>query len=279
MSKRGLGRGLQSLLPQGGEHEVVNLLLSSVELDPEQPRKVVGEDELKELADSIREHGVLQPVLVRPHPEKTGAYLVIAGERRYRASKLAGKESIPAVVHEVDNRTALAIALIENLQRQDLNPIEEALAYKRLMEEFSLTQEGVAEEVGKSRSHVANMIRLLKLAEKVKEALINGTITMGHAKVLLSLPKEGQEFWCQRVVEKGLTVRELERLLALEKAREAGKKRPKPPSALKDLEKRLRNRYKGVRFTVGKKGYKMIMPFSSVEEIEEFCKRLEPEEE
>jgi ParB family chromosome partitioning protein len=279
MSKRGLGRGLQSLLPQTGVQEVVDLPLSVVELDPDQPRKVVKEEEIEELANSIREHGVLQPVLVRPHPLKPGTYLVIAGERRYRASVLAEKETIPVVIHKVDEKAALAIALIENLQRQDLNPIEEAMAYQRLMEEFSLTQEGVAEEVGKSRSYVANMIRLLKLSQKAKDALVDGGISMGHAKVLLSLPNDKQDVWCEKVVEKGLTVRELERLLALERAREKGKTRPEPPPTLKDLEKRLRSRYKGVRFTVGKKGYKMIMPFSSVEEIEKFFQRLELEEE
>ncbi len=277
MSKRGLGRGLKSLLPEEKGQEVVELPLSLVDLDPQQPRKVIGDEEIRELADSISDHGVLQPILVRPHPEKPGSYLVIAGERRYRASKLAGKETIPAVVHRVDTRTALAIALIENLQRQDLNPIEEAMAYQRLMEEFSLTQEGVAEEVGKSRSHVANMVRLLRLSPRVKDRLVEGKITLGHAKVLLALPAERQDVWCDRVVEKGLTVRELERLLAMEKAREEGKGKPKPPPMLKDLERRLRSRYKGVRFTVGKKGYKMIMPFSSVEEIEAFFERLERE--
>ncbi len=277
MSKRGLGRGLRSLLPEEKGQEVVNLPLSVVHLDTTQPRKVVDPKEIEELAASIGEHGVLQPILVRPHPEKAGNYLVIAGERRYRASRLAGKDTVPAVVHQVDAKTALAIALIENLQRQDLNPIEEALAYKRLMDEFSLTQEGVAEEVGKSRSHVANIVRLLRLAQGVKEALVRGNITLGHAKVLLSLPADKQEPWCARTIEKGLTVRELERLVAMEKGKEGGvPKKPMPP-ALKELQKRVKGRYKGVRFTVGKKGYKVIMPFSTVEEIEEFFERLERE--
>jgi len=217
MSKqqRGLGRGLGALIPQLEEDEQQNTTEISVHQivpNPFQPRRHFDEEQLKELAESIKTHGVLQPLLVRKGQDK---YQLIAGERRLRASKLAGLSTVPVVIKELSDQTTMEIALVENLQREDLNPLEEAEAYKRLINEFNLTQDRIAQAVGKSRSAIANTIRLLNLTEEAREKLTNNEISMGHARALLAIDDpEQQKEACQSIVEQNLNVRATEKLIS-----------------------------------------------------------------
>ncbi len=186
--------------------------LSLLEPNKDQPRENFDDEKLGELADSIRENGVLQPILVRPL--ENGGYQIVAGERRWRASRLAGLSEVPVYIKELDDRQTMQMALIENIQRQDLSPIEEAAAYKSLIETYGLTQQEAAVAVGKSRSAVANSLRLLELEEGVKALVDSGELSVGHAKVLASLEKEKQQRFADEVKEKGYSVRQLEKAVA-----------------------------------------------------------------
>ena len=216
MAQKGLGKGLGALLgdmsePSAEESAYRMLPLHRVEPNPEQPRQDFDEEELTALAESIRQHGILQPLTVRE--TGTGYYQIIAGERRWRAARMAELTEVPAIVVEADDRKAMELALIENLQRQDLNSVEEALGYQSLIEEFGLTQEEAANRVGKSRPAVANSLRLLSLDERVLELLRAGAITAGHAKAILML-KSGkkQQEAAQKIANLGLSVRQAELL-------------------------------------------------------------------
>lgn len=217
LKKKGLGRGLDVLLGattpmQDAQAGLVSLPLGSLQAGKYQPREAMDETALQELADSIRRQGVLQPIVVRPISSglDTVAYEIIAGERRFRASKLAGLTEIPAVVKAVDDQTALAIALIENLQRRDLSALEEAQGISRLINEFGLTHEQAAQAVGRSRSATTNLLRLLQLSEPVQAYLRGGQIEAGHARVLLTLSPPQQRALAELVVAQGLSVREVE---------------------------------------------------------------------
>lgn len=234
--KRGLGRGLSALMGSG-ESEALQVTkdkpaenaqtdhkrtegvcwvdIYQVEPDRAQPRQKFDDESLEELTASIKQYGVLQPLIVQ---EKDGFYQIIAGERRWRAAKNAGVEKVPVIIKEYTSEEVLEISLIENIQREDLSPIEEAKAYKRLMEEYQLRQEEVAEKVGKSRSALANALRLLNLEETVQGWVEVGALSAGHAKVLLGIKeKETQRILAQKVIEEGLSVRQLEKILELEK--------------------------------------------------------------
>ena len=221
----GLGKGLAALFSETEEayenanaeentkdkSGITELPLDLLFANPEQPRKVFDESALSDLAASIREHGVIVPVLVMKQPD--GRYMIIAGERRFRASRLAGKTTIPAVVKEYTKEQAEEIALIENLQREDLNPMEAANAMKRLMEEYRLTQEELARKIGKSRPAITNTLRLLNLPDEVAEYLRKGVISSGHARALLPLPPDTQLAFARRIVKEGLSVRKTERMV------------------------------------------------------------------
>ena len=212
---KGLGRGLDALLSGEPEQPVEALQTLNVELlEPGryQPRTQMDEAGLAQLAESIRAQGVMQPVLVRPVP--SGRYEIIAGERRWRAAKLAGMTDIPAVVREVADEAALVMGLIENIQRENLNPIEEAAGIQRLVDEFSMTHEQAAQAVGRSRSAVTNLLRLLSLADRVQELILSGNLDMGHGRALLALSRATQVETAQTVAAKQLSVRETERLVA-----------------------------------------------------------------
>lgn len=208
-----LGRGLAALLGDAasgrGENEGVRTLpIEQLEPGPYQPRHPIEPDSLRELADSIRVRGILQPLLARPHPTSPGRYQIIAGERRWRAAQAAGLHEVPALVRTLADAEAMAAALVENLQRQDLNPVEEAEGYRRLMSEFAMTQELLGEAVGKSRSHVANTLRLLNLPERVLMEVRNGALSAGHARALLGHPEP--EKAALSVIARGLNVRQTE---------------------------------------------------------------------
>jgi len=231
MAKK-LGMGLSALLGEdeqefseleAGEH-TKTVAITHLHPGKYQPRHAFAEEELQNLADSIRAKGVLQPLLVRPHPQQVGAFEIIAGERRWRAAQLAQVHDVPVIVRDFDDRETLEVALIENLQRQDLSPLEEADGYQRLMDEFSHTQEALAGALGKSRSHVANMLRLLTLPEAVKALLDDGRLSAGHARALVG--HADAEALARTVVKKGLNVRQTEALAkggAADKAGGAGK--------------------------------------------------------
>jgi len=215
-TSRGLGKGLGALfgdeaLRADTSENLHSLPISQVECNANQPRKRFDDEALDELADSIREHGILQPLTVRRL--STGYYQIIAGERRWRAARLAGLSEVPAIVIEADDRKASELALIENLQREDLDPIEEAEGYRKLMDSYQLTQEDVAARVGKSRSAVANALRLLGVCPEVRALLIDGKLSGGHARALLPLPAPRQKAAAQEIIAGGLNVRQTEALV------------------------------------------------------------------
>ena len=231
--KGGLGRGLDALFADNSIEEIastsaVKLKIMDIEPNRDQPRKIFDEDALAELADSIAKHGVIQPLLVRPMPD--GSYQLVAGERRWRASRMAGLTEVPVVIKELSDDEAMALALIENLQREDLNAIEEAQGIKALMDTLSLTQDEAAERVGKSRPTVANALRLLKLPDSVIALVSDGKLSPGHARALLGF-KDEQDIieTADLIIEKGLTVRDVEKLV---------KKRNKEPKAEKPAARR-----------------------------------------
>jgi ParB family chromosome partitioning protein len=215
VKKKGLGRGLEALLGSnessvGGSSSINVLKLDQLQAGKYQPRQMMQDQGLNELAQSIQEQGVMQPLLVRPI--SAGKYEIIAGERRYRAAKLAGLKEVPVLVKTVDDQATAAMALIENIQREDLNPLEEAQGLGRLIEEFGYTHEQAAKAVGKSRSAVSNLLRLTQLAKAVQAMLLNGDIDMGHARALLPLAAAQQVALAQKIAAQGLSVREAERL-------------------------------------------------------------------
>lgn len=214
--RRGLGRGLESLIPgMGSEHESVSTLsadIDALEPNPLQPRTRWSDEDLEALATSIREHGIIQPIVVTRGNGRT-PYQIVAGERRWRAARRAGLSSVPILVREISGAQALEVALVENLQRADLNPIEEGLAYRHLTDEFHLTQSEIAERVGKSRPAISNTLRLLDAPEEVREAVVNGRISAGHARALLSMTDpDAQRRLLARIIAEGLSVRQAERM-------------------------------------------------------------------
>lgn len=283
--RRGLGRGLDALLPGGGGEAPLPGRAQEIDIDliapnPEQPRTNFPSEQLRELADSIREHGVLQPLVVSL--EEEGAYRLIAGERRLQAARLADLPTVPVVVREVDGSELLELALVENIQRADLNAIEEALAYRRLLSEYGLTQEVVARRVGRSRAAVANAIRLLQLEAEIRRSLVAGEIREGHARALLGMPEGAGrlEVW-RETVRRGLSVRETE--AAVRRALSPRPERPAAPAPsagrdvpLRDLETNLR-RSLGTRVTVTSQrsgGARIVVDTYSAEELEAVASKL-----
>lgn len=255
LKKRGLGRGLSALLPTapspspfraasgtetGTKRTYFNAQIEQVYPGPEQPRHNFNEAELTQLADSIRVHGIIVPLVVRPRPD--GGYFLIAGERRWRAAQRAGLHEVPVVVQEVDSQVAFERALVENLQRSDLSAIEEATAFQRLVDEFHLTHDQVADHIGKDRSTVANSIRLLKLPLAVRQMVEDDRLQMGHARALLGLEDGAAiERAARTVIDKGLSVRATEALVKQHRAPERAKPRKKAEksASVRDLEERL----------------------------------------
>jgi ParB family transcriptional regulator, chromosome partitioning protein len=247
------------------QEKLWSIPLSSIKPDPDQPRKNFKAKELEELADSIKEHGVLQPILVSEKAD--GGYEIVSGERRWRASQIAGITEIIAIVKKLPKQQKLEIALIENIQRENLDPIEEAFAYKRLIDEFSLTQQQVAEKVGKARSTVANMIRLLNLPEQIKESLMENKINLGQAKILSGLKTEADQLdMLSSMLGKKITVRELEKAVVNKKVLTKGPKRRDPNITY--LEDQLRQALGTKVFITEKNGKgKIMIDYYSKEEL------------
>jgi len=273
-SSGGLGRGLAALIPQRPDQgSSIELPIASIGRNPFQPREQFEQSQLDDLAASIAEHGVLQPILVSEVP---GGYQLIAGERRLRAAQMAGLERIPALVRSADESAQLAWALIENLQRSDLNPLEEAAAYRRLIDEFSLGHDEVASRVGKSRSAVANTLRLLDLAPEVKDALLRGAITEGHARAIAGLEDLTQQAAVSMDVEsRGLSVRQTEELVRRSrKERPARAPRERAPD-VERLESGLRDSLATkVTINTARKGGRITIEYYDEDDLERLYERL-----
>lgn len=285
--KKGLGRGIASLIPVkketasapaaadeasvssvGDSRPFLLIPLADISPNPNQPRKFFDEEKINELANSIREKGILHPLLVT---RRNGKYELVSGERRFRAAALAGLKAVPAVIRETESSESLELAIIENVQREDLDPIEEGAAYQELMDRFSYTQEQVAEKVGKDRATVANMIRLLKLPTKAKQALQAGQISMGHARALLGVNEiEKQLYFVDRIAEEGWSVRELEMRVASKRVLKTGRKtrelKALPPKFVGLLDQMRRRLGTQVRIVPsGEKGKIIIEYYSEVD--------------
>jgi len=283
--RTGLGKGLESLIPTGGKSSSVSsnagaggvqqVAVDAIQPNPRQPRIHFKEEDLAELAASIREHGVIQPLIVKPKSD--GTFILIAGERRWQASQKAGLRTVPVITREANNQQMLEVALIENVQRADLNSMEEAEAYRQLVEEFGLSHEAVARRVGKNRVTITNTLRLLGLADVVKQALVDGKITEGHARALLALStQKAQASVFQTVLNLSLNVRQTEELvrkLAGQKPDKA--KKPSRNADVHDVEKRLQNSL-GTKVTLkhGKKGGTVTIYYYSGEELDALLEKL-----
>lgn len=273
--RTGLGKGLDALIPGSGNSGVQQIPVDSIQPNPRQPRAQFQPEELEELANSIQEHGVIQP-LILTRGEKDGTYTLIAGERRLQAARKAGLHTVPAVLREASEQELLELALIENVQRADLNPLETALAYRQLEEDFQLSHEDIARRVGKSRSAVTNTLRLLDAAPSVQQAVLNGDISEGHARALLGLvTPQAQAAALQTVLAKGLTVRQTEELVRKLKGQKPQQEKAPPPAALLDLEERLRSHLgTKVKLKYGKKGGTITIHYYSDEELEALLAHL-----
>ncbi|ODN68249.1 ParB/RepB/Spo0J family partition protein [Methylophaga muralis] len=281
--KRGLGRGLDALLGDVNQDEnslndsLQHFPLDMIQPGKYQPRMDMSQESLEELADSIRSQGLVQPIVVRPIDG--GHYEIIAGERRWRASKLAGLESVPVLIKDVSDRNAIAMALIENIQRENLNPMEEANALFRLREEFELTHQQTAEAVGKSRATITNLLRLRNLNDDVKKLLENCDLEMGHARTLLALEGESQSEAALQIVEKGLSVRETEQLVRRLLKPSATDKPEVPQPSVEEIEQieqrimeKLGNGF-SIKHRANGKG-KLVFDYANVDELKRLIKQI-----
>ncbi|WP_375629114.1 MULTISPECIES: ParB/RepB/Spo0J family partition protein [unclassified Bartonella] len=293
LSKKRLGRGLAALigdinlnnniarsssfdkLNESGSLSERFISIESISCNPHNPRRHFTETELDNLTQSIRQHGVVQPVIVRPLRDHPHQFELIAGERRWRAAQRANLSQLPVIIRDVDDKTALELAIIENVQRADLNPIEEAKGYEMLLNEHDYTQVDLAQVIGKSRSHVANTLRLLKLPEKVQQFLTDGQLSAGHARCLITV--DDPQNLAEKIIREGLSVRQTE-ILAYEQANPKTKKRTnlEKDAETKSLEKLLADVI-GMKVIIrhGKKGGDLKIHYSSLEQLDEICRRLQ----
>ena len=285
-SKKRLGRGLAALIGEidrpAEERKVPisserNVPIEFVTRNPRNPRRMFSEVDLEDLAQSIKEHGVVQPIVVRPAPGEPDRFELIAGERRWRASQRAGIDTIPVIIRDVDDRIALEIAIVENVQRADLNAVEEAMGYQQLIDNHDYTQNDLAQVIGKSRSHVANTLRLLKLPQRVQDFISDGALSAGHARSLITM--EDPTALAERVVKEGLSVRQVE---ALSQARNGAEPKPGKSAPVekdadtKALEKLLSD-VTGMKVEINhrERGGEVKVRYSSLEQLDEICRRLQ----
>jgi len=277
--KSGLGRGLDALIPGGefapSEKGVTHVSVDSITPNPRQPRQDFNAEELEELTNSIREHGVIQPLIVTPSGQ-ANQYILIAGERRLQASRMAGLVSVPVIIRDATDQQRLELALIENVQRADLSPLEEAEAYRQLYDDFALSHEEISRQVGKSRVAVTNSMRLLRLPDSVKNALIEERISEGHARALLALPTpEAQSAALKTVISQDLTVRKTEELVRKLSGEKKIVQKPTPVPDITELEERLRSSLSTkVTLRSSKKGGSITIHYYSNEELDSLLDRL-----
>ena len=290
LSRKRLGRGLAALIgeidrPTAPEEQNMaadgKVPIEFLSPNPKNPRRHFGDADLTDLAQSIREHGVVQPVVARPSPTQAGRYEIIAGERRWRAAQRAGLTEIPIIVRDVNDRTALELAIIENVQRTDLNPVEEALGYQQLIDDHGYTQADLGNVIGKSRSHVANTLRLLKLPDVIRDMLVDGALSAGHARTLVTA--QDPAGLAKQIVEEGLSVRQAEALAQMPASGTPPKAKPAQGGSDKDadtlaLEKLMTDTI-GMIVTIEHKGKggAIRVNYRSLEQLDELCRRLKDE--
>ncbi|RWK33531.1 ParB/RepB/Spo0J family partition protein [Mesorhizobium sp.] len=289
LSRKRLGRGLAALIgeidrPAAVEKPGMNadgkVPIEFLSPNPKNPRRHFGDADLTDLAQSIREHGVVQPVVARPSPTQAGRYEIIAGERRWRAAQRAGLSEIPIIVRDVNDRTALELAIIENVQRTDLNPVEEAMGYQQLIDDHGYTQADLGQVIGKSRSHVANTLRLLKLPDVIRDMLVDGALSAGHARTLVTA--QDPAGLAKRIVEDGLSVRQAEALAQLPAGAPTVKRQPAAP-VQKDADTRALEKFMtdtlGMFVTIehNERGGVISVAYRTLEQLDELCRRLKQE--
>ncbi len=284
VKKRGLakGRGLDALLgsiqkeklqleAQGNDHgQLKQIDVSQLKRGAYQPRRYIHEADLTELAASIEKHGVMQPIVIRPVDDAQHPYEIIAGERRWRAAQIAGLKHVPAIVRDLSDQVAIALALIENIQRQDLNPIDQALALQRFHDEFGLSHQEIADTVGKARATISNLLRLLSLSEDVKQLMLEGLLDMGHARAILSLKMDAQLKVAKMVIEKGLSVRQTEQLVRDWNAPKTADQKTPVQNDLQQLTQKLSERFSAnVKIDHNKQGKgKLVIHYHSLDELD-----------
>ena len=282
--KRGLGRGLSALMadvdliPSDRPAPRQSLPVEQITPNPDQPRRSFAPEALEELAASLRSRGMLQPLIVRPHPSDRGLYQIVAGERRWRAAQMAQLHEVPVIVRELDDTEVLEVAIVENIQRSDLNAIEEAASYKQLMDRFGHTQEKLAEALNKSRSHIANLLRLLNLPEQVQIWLKEDKLTAGHARALITAPNAVE--LARKVIEKNLSVRETEELVR--KQSEAAQNKPaRKKSTEKDADTRALEGDLSAQLRMpvsinhkGNEGGQLVISYRDLEQLDKLCQIL-----
>jgi ParB family chromosome partitioning protein len=289
LSKKRLGRGLAALIgemdrvpDETGPQPIANLdrqiPIEFITRNPRNPRRLFTEGDLEDLTQSIREHGIVQPVVVRPAKDSPGHYELIAGERRWRAAQRAGLATVPVIIREVDDRVALELAIIENVQRADLNPIEEGMGYQQLIDDHEYTQADLAQVIGKSRSHVANTLRLLKLPDSVRDMITNGSLSAGHARTLITTEDPGA--LAEKIIRDGLSVRQAEALAqdggkpsAVKRKAETGEGKDADTKALE----KLLSDVMGMRVSVNhvNNGGDVRIHYTTLEQLDEICQRLQ----
>jgi len=287
--KSRLGRGLAALIGEVGDEMAVvekgrgqkKVPVEFLRPNPRNPRKHFEDSELQELSRSIKDRGIIQPIVVRPMPKMPDAYEIVAGERRWRAAQAAGLHEVPVVIVDIDDKTSLEYAILENVQRADLNPIEEAQGYSRLMAEFSYTQENLSKIIGKSRSHIANMMRLIDLPDPVKKLLVDRQITAGHGRALLAVKDPHQV--ARRILDEGLSVRQVEEIAQADQAMPAkletksARSKPEKDPDTRALEKVLQD-VLGLTVSIDHKGQggELRIRYKTLEQLDGLCRRLNP---
>lgn len=273
MARKALGRGLESLISGMDQREIRNVALKDIKPNPFQPRKTFEKEDLQELADSIKVNGIIQPVIVRRKDDK---FELIAGERRFRAAQIAGLKDIPVVVKHIPDEQMLEIAIIENVQRKNLNPIDEAAGYKELADKFKYTHEEIGRRVGKSRAHISNMMRILELESKIRTMIQAGSVSLGHAKVLLSISDRNRRMNLAEYIEKhGISVRELENMASSKEIQHTARKKKKSNPHIDNIANILTEKFDRkieIKYRNGKG--KLLMEFYSKDDFEELLKKL-----
>jgi ParB family chromosome partitioning protein len=276
LNKRGLGKGLSALIPMDDKEQenVQDIKISEIKANKNQPRKKFDEEKIRELSDSIKEHGVLQPIIVR---KKDGGYELVAGERRWRAAQKAGIEKIPAIIKDLSDADVMEIALIENLQREDLNPLEEAEAYKKLIDEFGMTQEELSKRVGKSRSQIANTVRLLNLDEEIKKLISEEKLTAGHARALLAIENKKERLkLAKKISEENMSVRQTEETIKIKTQKKSKNKKDQEinPAFIEISEKLQKTLGTRVKIKGSEKRGKIEIEFYSEDELERILETI-----
>ncbi|MEM8802520.1 MAG: ParB/RepB/Spo0J family partition protein [Pseudomonadota bacterium] len=290
--RRGLGRGLSALMadvdpkpentpdaPSGAPKRTETLVdIARISANPDQPRQYFDQKDLDELAESVRQKGIIQPLIVRPDPKSEGSFQIVAGERRWRAAQKVSLHKVPVIIRDLDDTEVLELAIIENIQRSDLNPVDEARGYQQLMNRFGHTQEKMAEALGKSRSHIANMVRLLTLPEQVLEFVQKGALSMGHARALV--PAENPMALAQQIMAKKLSVRDVEKLLKAPRdgantssARKTQTKDADTRQIEKDLSAAL-GMLVSIDHVAGSEKGKLVVQYKNLEQLDDVCRRL-----